>query len=133
MSKKPLYYLDTNIYLNFFYEENKTNIVAYKLFQRSLSCEFRILISTWVLIELKKKIPNNEISYLMLLLKPKIVRSKYTFKDVKKAKKLNPNHFQDALHVLIAKKYRANAIITRDKDLKKSYSKLINIKFPEDF
>ena len=130
---KPKYYFDTNIFLNFLWDEkNKSGIKlgnkAFKAFMKGISCNFEIIISSWTLYELKKKVSNEEIKNLMNLLKPKIIKVKHSLNEVSLAKKIEPSHYEDYLHVILAKKAFADAIITRDRGFLR-YS--IKVKLPE--
>ncbi len=133
--KKPKYYFDTNIFLNFLLNEKNffgKNIGtrAYNSFLNSISCKFHIIISSWTLFELKKKVSHNEIKNLMSLLEPKVITIRHTKDDVKEAKGECPDHYEDYLHLILARKSEADAIITRDVGFRE-YEDLIKIKLPE--
>lgn len=135
MSEKPKYYFDTNIFLNFlFNEKNKfgSNMgnKAYNSFITGLSCKFNIIISSWTLFELKKKASNDEVRNMLSLLKPKIITISHTQNHIEKAKQKSPQHYEDYLHLLLALEAQADAIITRDIGFKE-FEHLIKIKLPE--
>ncbi len=64
-------------------------------------------------------------------LKKKVVKVEHNEKDLDKAKKMS-EHFQDALHVLLAIKANAEIIVTRNLRDFLPYSNLIKIKLPEN-
>lgn len=135
MSRKPKYYFDTNVFLNFLLDEKNLfgkNIGtrAFNCFLTGISCKFQIIISSWTLFELKKKVSNSELQSLLSLLKPKIVKVSHNKEDVDEAKEKCPEHYEDYLHLILAIKSEADAIITRDVGFRE-YENLIQIKLPE--
>ena len=129
-------YLDTNIYLDFLLNRENlfgTNIgdKAYVLLKRIISCEFDLVVSSWNLVELKRKIDFGELKPLFAILKKKIVKVYHTKEDIEKAKRMS-EHFQDALHVVLAKKAGAKILVTRNLKDFLQYSSLIEVKLPED-
>ncbi|MCK5040566.1 MAG: PIN domain-containing protein [Candidatus Aenigmarchaeota archaeon] len=112
-------YIDTNIFLdaigsrkNLFGKDISTP--ASKLFFRSISCEFHIIISTWTLEELYKHVDSGEIKTLFALLKRKIITANHNKSDIETAKQKSSDNFDDALHIIIAERENADAIITRN-------------------
>ncbi|MCK5477089.1 MAG: type II toxin-antitoxin system VapC family toxin [Candidatus Aenigmarchaeota archaeon] len=112
-------YIDTNIFLdaigfrkNLFGKDIAAP--ASKLFFRSISCEFHIIISTWTLEELYKHVDSGEIKTLFAFLKRKIITANHNKSDIETAKQKSSNNFDDALHILIAERENADTIITRN-------------------
>ncbi|MBU4246610.1 MAG: PIN domain-containing protein [Nanoarchaeota archaeon] len=129
-------YCDTNIYLDYLLNRNNLfgkNIGdrAFSVFNRSLSCEFEIIVSSWTLVELKNKVEFGQINTLFSFLKRKIVKVEHTPEDIEKAKILSA-HFQDALHAILANKAGASFLITRDLKGFLAYETLVKVKLPEN-
>lgn len=74
MSK--LIYIDTNVWLDYFLKRDGGFLspceVAFQIFSRSVSCEFRILISDALVYELEKYVDMKKISECMKWLEPKL-------------------------------------------------------------
>ncbi len=128
-------YCDTNIYLDFlldrknFYGDNLGD-EAFSVFNRVISCEFILVVSSWNLVELKNKIEYNSLNMLFSFLKKKVVTVEHTKEDIEKAKEMS-EHFQDALHVLLAVKAGAKFLVTRNIKDFLPFRNLIEIKLPE--
>ncbi len=131
-------YADANIFLD--YLENRTDNIrslgefAFQLFRRTLECEFFIVSSDWVLEELKASVQG--LTVLNVLLRDlretgKIEVLERTESEAKEAKKLSKN-WTDALHALIAKRGKAEFIVTRDTKHFLEFSDLLEPKLPED-
>ena len=99
--------------------------------ERTLSCEFFIIVSTWTLTELYKNIEHNNAEILLKMLKHKTTFIKHSEADIKRAKTLS-SHYQDALHAILAKKAQADYLITRDIKGFRNLKYLIQSKLPED-
>ncbi len=137
-------YVDTNIYLDYLGgRKNKDgrdiSEPAFQVFNQCLSCNFEIVVSTWVIQELMKHAPNEKTKFLFSFLKRKTRTIKHTKEDVKETKKIlkkydinDKSHFDDALHVVLAKKSKADILVTRNKKNFLPFSNLIQIKFPEE-
>jgi predicted nucleic acid-binding protein len=93
---------------------------AFILLKRTFSCEFSIIISDWLMHELKKNNLNEKkLSSLLgrLSLLGKLENVDTTVEDVSKAKKLSETsgtHWQDCLHTLLAIKGKAKYLVTRN-------------------
>ena len=105
---------------------------ADRLFNRSIRCEFRILLSDWVAKELYNKLDPAQTRMLFEFLKKKIIKVESDEEDIKKAKRLNPNHYEDALHAILANKNNADYLITRNIKDFIEYKNLVEPKFPKD-
>ena len=112
-------YVDSNVYLDFLLDrKNKQHKDlsehAYVLFKRASSCEFKIVLSDHVLREVDKHMNLSETTSFFKLLEKKIIRVEIKKSDIVKAKSLK-THYEDALHVVLAKKVEADVIVTRNK------------------
>ena len=131
-------YCDTNIYINCIRDDvsltgRPTGKLAYRLFNKVASCKYNITISDWVATELNKKVEASEVRFLFALIEKKITRKVIrTEEDEQRAKEIWPEHFQDALHVVLAIKAGADTFVTRDFELRKKLGHLIDIKLPEE-
>lgn len=116
-----LLYIDTNIFIDLI--KQRTNKEgkdisdsASKLFLDTFSCKYYIAISTWTLNQIYKHIKPEEIKMLFEMLKKKITKVSYDEEDIKKAKNKSSDNFEDAMHIILAEKIKADIIITRNVD-----------------
>jgi len=118
MSKRI--YVDSNIYIDYF--ENRSDKYrdfgeeANRLFERTLSCEFKIIVSDTVMYELSKLKFKEDFEIFMKKFK---TNNKIEFINLnnilkKEAKKMQISHYDDRLHYLLAKKAKVNFIVTRN-------------------
>jgi len=89
------------------------------------------LLSEWTARELRKNINPADLTAFFALIKKKIRKISYDSKDVSQAKRLKPDHFQDALHAILAKRAGAQYLITRNTSDFQSLQHLIDTKIPE--
>lgn len=129
-------YCDANLFLDHF-GSRKDRIrdlgdFAFRIFRRTLDCEFEIIISDWLLYELKNYVPPEKLKEFLeeFKKKNKIIKVYKTDEDIKKAKEIS-NHFQDILHQLLAKKAGAKYLLTRNVQ---DYIMMegLEVKFPEN-
>ncbi len=125
-------YLDTNVFLDYFMGQRGSH-TAYKILTRSLKCEFRIVISDWVLNELKHYASpqQTKMFFNSLSKRDKIVKVSAEEKDFKEAKKIS-EHFQDPLHAILANKAGAKKMVTRNIQDYRDCRHLVEIIFPEN-
>lgn len=129
-------YCDTNIFLDYFGSRKDRfrdlGEFAFQIFRRTLDCEFELIISDWLLYELKNYVPPEKLKEFLeeFKKKNKIIKINKTDEDIKKAKEIS-SHFQDILHQLLAKKAGAKYLLTRDIQ---GYVVMegLEIKFPEN-
>lgn len=124
-------YVDTNIYLDYLLKRNgKTNFAehAFKLFKRTISCEFRIVVSDHLIYELSKYVELEKTRILFLMIKKKVDKIRVEEQDKELAKQLDC-HYADALHIVLAKKANAEMIITRNGS---DFEHLFKTYVPED-
>lgn len=133
---KPRIYCDANIYVDLF-EDRRDKIrplgeFAFQLLKRTLDCEFDLIISDWVLYELKQYVKPEKLSDFLeeYKKKNKIIKISRTPEDIKAAKSKS-EHFQDALHQILAKRAGAKYLVTRNIQ-HFSYDPDLEIKFPEN-
>ena len=129
-------YCDTNIFLDYFFSRQDRfrdlGDFAYKIFRRTLDCEFEIIISDWLLYELNLYIKENDLREFLedFKNKNKIIKVYKNIDDIKNAKRMS-KHFQDELHKILARKARAKYLITRNiKDY--TITDELEIKLPEN-
>lgn len=133
----PTLYIDTNIYLDVLLD--RKNIYnkdiadpAMKIFYRAAKCEFNIVFSSWSSLELSRQIEPGSTTMLFSLIQKKIKFIEHTKEDIEKAKTINPLHFQDALHGILAKKAKADLLVTRDLKGFECVKHLIKTSLPEN-
>jgi predicted nucleic acid-binding protein len=114
-----LLYIDTNIFIDAI--KNRQNTLgkdiaepAAKMFFEAISCKFYLAISTWALEQVYLNVSIEETKMLLKMIEKKIKLVKYDDADKKKANELAPDNFEDAMHVVLAEKSKADFIITRD-------------------
>ena len=129
-------YCDANIFIDYFYSRKDKfrdlGEFAYQIFKRTLDCEFHIILSDWLLYELKNYIEDEKLKEFLndFKKKNKIIKVYKNLEDVKNAKLIS-SHYQDVLHSILAKKAGAKYLITRNiKDY--SNTKDLEIKLPEN-
>jgi predicted nucleic acid-binding protein len=120
-------YIDTNVYLDYFLERTRSRY-AEKIFFQTVYCKHQIILSDHVVSELIRNIAIEKITALFETLKTKLIKIKQEDEDVAYAKNL-PTHYADALHIALAKKAKADAIIT---DNIKDFSSIFKTYSPED-
>lgn len=129
-----LIYLDTNIYLDFLLAGRPKSFAedAFQVFQRTLHCEFSIILSKKIKTELYPNIQGKESALLFSMLKPKLHIVPVTKADEEEAKNIDAIDTADALHALLAKKYGANYLITQNMQHFKKFHHLILSKRPSE-
>lgn len=117
MSK--LVYVDTNVWLDYVKNRKSKYLdfseIALNIFQRAVSCEFKILISKALMFELEKHLNKSDLKELISWIKPKIQTISESKKDVELAKNINI-HFPDNLHYFLSKKHNA-LLVSNDKEM----------------
>jgi predicted nucleic acid-binding protein len=75
-------YLDTNVWLDYFLQRESKYIsnkdVAFTIFQRTVSCEFQIIISDVLLKEILQYTSKKQLSEILLWLNPKLIQKELT-------------------------------------------------------
>lgn len=112
-------YVDTNIYLDLFLGRKGRYIdfdeAARVLFVRAKSCEFEIIVSGAVVMECRRVVPasGEQLRSLRSFLDSKAIPVAVTPEDLLRASSFD-THPEDALHIAIAVRMGAEAIVTRN-------------------
>jgi predicted nucleic acid-binding protein len=120
-------YVDTNVYLDFFLERSKSRY-AERIFMHTVCCKHQIILSDHVVSELIKNISIEKINALFETLKPKLIKIRSEDEDYIYARTLT-THYADAVHIALAKKAQADAIITSNI---KDFESIFKTYCPED-
>jgi predicted nucleic acid-binding protein len=115
MSK--LIYCDTNVYMDYFLGRHDRfaplDEIAAQIFKRAISCEFSIIISRLLLVELERYDLSEEMLRLTRALGKKTIYVEDDADDRELARRI-PTHFDDALHIAIALRHGAETIVTNN-------------------
>lgn len=81
---------------------------------RAAKCEHNVIISDWTLkeLEIKKRLSSARI--LLKILEKKTIKVRKTEEDEEMARSQNPNNVQDELHCILARRAKADYIVTRN-------------------
>lgn len=119
MAEKRIY-VDTNVYIDYF-EDRSDNLrplgeLAFQLFERALSCEFKIIMSSEVAKELRNNGYFEDINKFTEKFRKanKIEFIKVTDSDKHTASKGKTSHYEDRLHYAIAERSNAEFVVTRN-------------------
>lgn len=128
-------YLDTNIYLDYLLDRRgrtgrRLGDMAERVFRRIFSGEVRLVISDWVKMELQNHIEGNNVKVMFALMK-NIEEIRTEKCDIEEAKRISRENFDDALHAVLARKARADFLVTRNTDHFREFSGLVNTAIPE--
>ena len=111
-------YCDTNIFIDYFDErENYIRPLkdfAFEFFSRGWNCSFELVISDWLIKELRNHLKEEQIQEIFnrFKTKNKLIEINEEPEDRIKSKEFkNPD---DALHAILAKKSKANFLATRN-------------------
>jgi predicted nucleic acid-binding protein len=111
--------IDTNVWLDYFLHRDKGMLspadISLAILKRSISCEFRIVISDILLIELESYVDQKNLREVLGWLSPKLFVVDYSKEDLRLARKI-PVHYPDCIHVYLAQKYEAK-LISNDYEL----------------
>jgi len=129
-------YCDTCVYIDLF-EGRKDRFrdlgeFALSLFRKIREKEYKLIISDWLLYEIKKL--NHEENFNDLLKQfedESLIKVERSKEDERKARQLSPSNFPDALHVILAKKADAIYLVTRNIQDFAEFCKIIEIATPE--
>lgn len=129
-------YVDTNVFLDAILgRKNLTGkdiaTPASKMFFRSISCEFHVVISTFTMEELYKQVDENDLKMLFQMIKPKIIFIECSSEDKQVARERSSENYDDALHIVMAEKEKADIIVTRNTSHFIQIGTKIPIKIPE--
>lgn len=139
-------YVDTCILISFITNElnlqGKTKgLILYTIFEKFYEGKIIMVVSKWTLKELKKvlKRKNNFDSYKYirdLIDELKSVNAvdivQWDKEDEKKANELDPENWDDALHIILAEKSHSSLLVTEDINHFNNYSHRITIYSPRE-
>ena len=128
-------YIDTNIIIDAM--EGRSNLFnkdigtpALRLFEEAVSCKYYLIISTFTLYELKKRY-KEDLTIFFAWIKGKMILIEHADEDEEQARTLKEDNFDDALHVVLAEKGKADYIVTRNTRDFLKITTSIPIKIPE--
>jgi len=134
---ETLIYPDTNFYLDYF-EDRSDNIrplgeFAFSVLKRAFKCEFKIVMSYWVIKELEQHIAEERLARFIEKLESmnKLIMVARDYDEAIKAKSL-PTHYSDALHIVLAMKAGAEFFVTRNIQHYLDRGYLIKVILPEN-
>ncbi len=129
-------YIDTNVILDMI--NNRENLFgeslgkpAGRIFADAVKCRHYLIISDWCLRELYKHIEPASARMFFKIIKPKVISREYSEEDKKKAIELSREYPDDALHVILAEKSKADIIVTSNTEHFNQISTHIPIKKPK--
>lgn len=140
----PKVYVDSNIFLNVWFEEMLRFSPAFyysrKILDAILACKFQLVISDLTVKELSRKTGLSKEVIVNEYLKPYEMVTKLTIIEtsmemIKEANTISRRyglHAADALHALVAKKEKC-ALVTRDKELTRTARRIdVRALLPEE-
>jgi len=111
-------YIDANVWLDYYWNRKGRYLdlgdVAHRILQRTITCEFTVLVSDILLAELEKYV--SDVKGLINPLEEKCVFIKAEQSDYRLAR-ASQLHYPDSLHVILAEKHSANFFVTNDADI----------------
>ena len=129
-------YCDTNIFLDYL-EQRSDNIrplyeFAYLFFSKGWNCHFNIVVSDWLMEELKRHQTDEKIEEVLgeFKKKNKVIFVKREKSDMDKARSMGDN-WDDALHAVLAKKADADFLVTRNLRHYVGCETLVRVVLPE--
>lgn len=139
MNETTKVYCDTNVYMDLF-QNRKQGFqdfaeFALQFFQRVRDGEYVLIISDWVYDEIKK--PNvmgsdKELKELINSFEEhQKIHIEKTNQDKQKARELSKDNYDDALHVVLAKKANAIYLVTRNIKHFEEFRDIVEITLPE--
>ena len=127
-------YCDTNIFIDYF-KSRKDRLrpladFAFEFFSKGWNCHFKLIVSDWLMKELKHHLSEEQINEIldMYKSKDKLIFVKEEQGDREKAKEIPPENWDDALHAILANKADADYLVTRNFH-KKEKKKISSINF----
>lgn len=129
-------YCDTCVYVDLF-EGRKDRFrdlgeFALSLFRKIREKEYKLIISDWLLYEIKKlNHEENFNDFLKQFEDESLIKVERSNEDERKARQLSPSNFPDAMHVILAKKADAIYLVTRNIQDFAEFCKIIEIATPE--
>ncbi len=128
-------YVDTNVFIDFVKEDssNIKSVLTYEFFRKGWNCEFELIVSDWTRTEITRHVNEQELRLLLGQFKSrnKLHFITHTKEETDRAKG-NSEHWQDELHLMLAKKSGADMIVTRDRDFISYAGQTFDIRVPEN-
>ena len=124
-------YVDTNVFLDYFWPYRKHHKEAADFFVRVLKEKHVLIVSNWTLMELDKYVTPMQYQMLFTFLEKVTEVIQYSEKDIEEAKRISPEHFQDALHGILAHKAKSDFVVSRDSSGFTCVRHLVEAKLPE--
>lgn len=132
MSK--LIYIDTNVWLDYLFNRSDglrpLGDFAFELFRKSIECQYSIIISDWLIDEIKNNQQEKAFRDFEKILQKnkKVMYIKTTQNEISTTKQ--SENWPDKLHEILAQNARAAYLVTRNK--KDFTQSCIPIVFPEE-
>lgn len=129
-------YCDANVFIDYFHERSDyirpLKDLAFNFFSKGWNCAFKLVVSDWLLTELRKHLKEEQIEDILseYRKKGKLIEITEEKGDRDKAGSMS-EHWQDALHAILANKAGADFLATRNVRDYEGYEKLVKIVFPE--
>ena len=130
-------YCDTCVYRDLL-EEGRRNKwldfgeLALSVFVEVRNKKYKLVVSDWVIDEFSKyKDKEKLLEFIDSFEQDSIIRIETTTEDKREARKLSPDNYPDALHVVLAKKANAIYLVTRNIKDFEEFKDLIEITKPE--
>lgn len=129
-------YCDTNIFIDYFNERTDRlrplKDFAFEFFSKGWNCSFELIISDWLLKELRNHLKEEQIQEVLNMYrdKNKLHTVYEKFGDRIKAREIS-EHWDDALHAILANKAGADFLATRNIRHYENCEELVQIILPE--
>lgn len=129
-------YCDTNIFIDYFGKNHNSELsreLTINFFSRGWNCAFELIISNWLLKELRNHLSEKEIQEILdeYRSKNKLHEVNTEKGDWNKAREIS-NHPDDALHAILANREGADFLTTNNiKHFNQKCRELIIVSLPE--
>ncbi|MCC7574858.1 type II toxin-antitoxin system VapC family toxin [Candidatus Woesearchaeota archaeon] len=128
-------YVDTNVFIDLIKENSsrRKSERVYEFFKKGWNCAFELIVSDWTRTEICRHVKEEELTLLFneFKTKNKLYFVTHTKEETQEAKSRN-EHWQDELHLMLAKKSGADMIVTYDNDFISYASPIFDIRYPEN-
>ena len=129
-------YCDANIFIDYFDERSDKlrplKDFAFEFFSKGWNCSFNLIVSDWLLSELKRYLEDKQIDEVLDKFKRNnkliFVKEEAGYRD--EARKIS-EHWQDSLHAILASKAQADYLATRNIKDFSGCEELVKVVFPE--
>ncbi len=130
-------YCDTNIFIDYFDERTDRlrplKDFAFEFFSNGWNCKFNLIISDWLLKELRNNLKEEQIQEILdrFRKKDKLIFIKEEKGDREKARNISKENWDDALHAILANKAEVDYLATRNIKHYVGCEELVKIVLPE--